>query len=156
LILTTVVATFIAVKLFRWEKEEKLQPSAKFWVLVVLLPFLLLGVYQAWSQHDLVKARIVARQLRQGQTWLIQNGRIFVGNGKVIESGAVLVKGGKIAAVYEGKFPDAKQLNAEPIDAAGKTILPGLIDVHVHLGGPGGFYEDWSKFDPQKSYEREL
>jgi imidazolonepropionase-like amidohydrolase/ABC-type multidrug transport system permease subunit len=156
LILTTVVATFIATKLFRWEKDEKLRPAAKFWVLVVLLPFLLLGVYQAWSQHDLVKARILARQLRQGQTWLIQNGRIFVGNGKVIESGAVLVKGGKIAEVYEGKFPDAKQLNAEAVDAAGKTILPGLIDVHVHLGGPGGFYEDWSKLDPQKSSEREL
>ena len=24
----------------------------------------------------------------------------------------------------------------------GKTILPGLIDVHVHLGAPGGFYPD--------------
>ena len=44
----------------------------------------------------------------------------------------------------------------KPIDAAGKTVLPGLIDVHVHLGGPGGFYDDWSKYDPQKCYEREL
>jgi imidazolonepropionase-like amidohydrolase/ABC-type multidrug transport system permease subunit len=156
LLLTTAVATFIATKLFRWEKEEKLRASAKLWVLVVLLPFLLLGAYQAWSQHDVVKARILARELRRGQSWLIQNARIFVGNGKVIESGAVLVRGGKIAQVYDGTFPDAKQLNAEPIDAAGKTVLPGLIDMHVHLGAPGGFYDDWSKFDPQKSYEREL
>jgi imidazolonepropionase-like amidohydrolase/ABC-type multidrug transport system permease subunit len=156
LLLTTAVATFIATKLFRWEKEEKLRASAKLWVLVVLLPFLLLGAYQAWSQHDVVKARILARELRRGQSWLIQNARIFVGNGKVIESGAVLVRGGKIAQVYDGTFPDAKKLNAEPIDAAGKTVLPGLIDMHVHLGGPGGFYDDWSKFDPQKSYEREL
>ncbi|HSU87149.1 MAG TPA: amidohydrolase family protein [Chthoniobacterales bacterium] len=156
LLLTTAVATFIATKLFRWEKEEKLRSSAKLWVLVVLLPFLFLGAYQAWSQHDVVKARILARELRRGQSWLIQNARIFVGNGKVIESGAVLVRGGKIAQVYDGTFPDAKQLNAEPIDAAGKTVLPGLIDMHVHLGAPGGFYDDWSKFDPQKSYEREL
>ena len=156
LLLTTAVATFIATKLFRWEKEEKLRASAKLWVLVVLLPFLFLGAYQAWSQHDLVKARILARDLRRGQTWLIQNARIFVGNGKVIESGAVLVRGGKIAEVYDGPFPDAKKLNAEPIDAAGKTVLPGLIDMHVHLGGPGGFYDDWSKFDPEKSSEREL
>ena len=156
LLLTTAVATFIATKLFRWEKEEKLRASAKLWVLVVLLPFLFLGAYQAWSQHDLVKARILARELRRGQTWLIQNARIFVGNGKVIESGAVLVKDGKIAEVYDGSFPDAKKLNAEPIDAAGKTVLPGLIDMHVHLGGPGGFYDDWSKFDPEKSSEREL
>ena len=156
LIVTTIVGTFIATKLFRWEKEEKLRASAKLWVLVVLLPFLLLGGYQAWSQHDLVKARILARNLRRGQTWLIQNARIFVGNGKVIESGAVLVRGGKIAEVYDGTFPEAKTLNAEAVDAAGKTVLPGLIDVHVHLGGPGGFYDDWTKFDPAKSNEREL
>lgn len=156
LVVTTFVGTFIATKLFRWEKEEKLRASAKLWVLVVLLPFLLLGGYQAWTQHDLIKARILARNLRRGQSWLIQNARIFIGNGKVIESGAVLVRGGKIAQVYEGKFPDARALNAEPVDAAGKTVLPGLIDVHVHLGGPGGFYDDWTKFDPQKSAEREL
>ena len=156
LLVTTGVATFIATKLFRWEKEEKLRASAKLWVLVVLLPFLFLGAYQAWSQHDLVKARILARDLRRGQTWLIQNARIFVGNGKVIESGAVLVKGGKIAEVYDGSFPDAKTLNAEPIDAAGKTVLPGLIDMHVHLGAPGGFYDDWSKYDPNKAYEHAL
>ena len=156
LLLTTVVGTFIATKLFRWEKEEKLRASAKLWVLVVLLPFVLLGAYQAWSQQDLVKARILARDLRRGQTWLIQNARIFVGNGKVIEAGAVLIKGGKIAEVYEGAFPEAKKLHAEPIDAAGKTVLPGLIDMHVHLGSPGGFYDDWTKFDPQKSSEREL
>lgn len=156
LMVTTVVATFIATKLFRWEKEEKLRASAKLWVLVVLLPFLFLGAYQAWSQHDLVKAKILARDLRRGQTWLIQNARIFVGNGKVIESGAVLVKGGKIAEVYDGTFPDAKTLKAEPIDAAGKTVLPGLIDMHVHLGGPGGFYDDWSQYDPNKAGERAL
>ena len=156
LLLTTVVATFIATKLFRWEKEEKLRASAKLWVLVVLLPFLFLGAYQAWSQHDLVKARILARDLRRGQTWLIQNARIFVGNGKVIESGAVLVRGGRIAEVYDGTFPEAKTLNAESIDGAGKTVLPGLIDVHVHIGGPGGFYDDWTKFDPAKANDRAL
>ena len=47
LLLTTAVATFIATKLFRWEKEEELRASAKLWVLVVLLPFLFLGAYQA-------------------------------------------------------------------------------------------------------------
>ncbi len=156
LLVTTAVATFIAAKLFRWEKEEKLRASAKLWVLVVLLPFFFLGAYQAWSQHDLVKAHLLARDLRRGHSWLIQNARIFVGNGKVIESGAVLVRGGKIAEIYEGSSPDAKTLHAEAIDAAGKTVLPGLIDVHVHLGGPGGFYDDWSKFDPEKNSEHEL
>jgi imidazolonepropionase-like amidohydrolase/ABC-type polysaccharide/polyol phosphate export permease len=156
LIATALIALFIATKLFRWEKEEKLRGSAKLWVLAVLAPFLFLGAYEAWTQQGLTKERILARQLRRGQSWLIQNARIFVGNGKVIESGAVLVRQGKIAEVYDGTFPDAKKLNAEAVDAAGKTVLPGLIDMHVHLGGPGGMYDDWTKFDPQKSCEREL
>ena len=156
LVVTLLVALFISTKLFRWEKEEKLRPSAKLWVLVVLLPFFFLGGYQAWSGQELAKAKIIHRDLNRGQTRLIQNARIFVGNGKVIESGAVLVRGGKIENVYEGSFPDAKSLNAEPIDAAGKTVLPGLIDVHVHLGASGGFPADFMKYDPSKAAERAL
>lgn len=156
LVVTAFVGVFISTKLFRWEKEEKLRASAKLWVLVVLLPFFLLGGYEAWSQRDIAKARILARQLDRGRSWLIQNARIFVGNGKVIESGAILLRNGKIDTVYDGNFPDAKKLNAEPIDAAGKTVLPGLIDVHVHLGATGGFYDDWNKFDPKKANEHEL
>jgi imidazolonepropionase-like amidohydrolase/ABC-type multidrug transport system permease subunit len=156
LIVTGLVGMFIATKLFRWEKEEKLRNSAKLWVLAALAPFLFLGLYQSWSKQDLAKGKILARDLRRGTSWLIQNARIFVGNGKVIESGSVLIRGGKIAEIYEGPAPDAKTLKAEPIEAAGKTVLPGLIDVHVHLGATGGFYDDWSKFDQTKAYEREL
>ncbi|HJX25644.1 MAG TPA: ABC transporter permease, partial [Chthoniobacterales bacterium] len=43
LAVTMLVALFIATKVFRWEKEEKLRASAKLWVLVVLLPFFVLG-----------------------------------------------------------------------------------------------------------------
>ncbi|MEY2490140.1 MAG: hypothetical protein QOC70_2082 [Verrucomicrobiota bacterium] len=156
LVVTLLVALFIATKLFRWEKEEKLRPSAKLWVLVVLLPFFLLGGYQVWSRQELTKSKIIERDLRRGHNWLIQNARIFVGNGKVIESGSVLIKQGKIAEIYEGAPPDAKILNADAIEAAGKTILPGLIDVHVHLGASGGFPEDFMKFDPAKASERAL
>src|SRR6266478_827487 len=153
---TFLVALFISSKLFRWEKEEKLKPSAKLWVLVVLLPFFLLGGYQAYSRQELTKARILDRERARGHNWLIQNARIFVGNGKVIESGAVFISNGRIENIYEGNSPDAKSLNADAIDAAGKTILPGLIDVHVHLGASGGFPEDFAKFDPAKTAERAL
>ncbi|MEA2922745.1 MAG: hypothetical protein QOF07_2710, partial [Bradyrhizobium sp.] len=156
LLVTAAVAMFIATKLFRWEKEEKLRNTAKLWVLAALAPFLILGVYQSWSREDLSKAKILTRDLSRGRTWLIQNARIFVGNGKVIESGSVLIRGGKIAEIYEGTAPEAKSLKAEAIEAAGKTLLPGLIDVHVHLGASGGFYDDQSKgFDP-KNAEHEL
>jgi imidazolonepropionase-like amidohydrolase/ABC-type multidrug transport system permease subunit len=156
LVVTMLVGLFIATKLFRWEKEEKLRPAAKLWVLVVLLPFFLLGGYQVWSRQELTKSKINERNLRRGHNWLIQNARIFVGNGKVIESGSVLIKQGRIAEIYEGAAPDAKLLNADPIEAAGKTILPGLIDVHVHLGASGGFPEDFMKFDAAKASERAL
>ena len=79
-----------------------------------------------------------------------------MGDGKVIENGAVLVKDGKIAEVYDGNIPDPKAVNAEPIEAAGKTILPGLIDTHVHLDGPGGFYDDWKNYDSAKMMQRNL
>src|SRR3981081_672280 len=96
LVVTMLVGLFIATKLFLGEKEEKLKPASKLWVLVVLLPFFLLGGYQAYSRQELTKARILDRERARGHNWLIQNARIFVGNGKVIESGAVLVRHGKI------------------------------------------------------------
>src|SRR5438045_1718529 len=154
--ITAVIGLPIAAKLFRWEKEEKLRNSAKLWVLAALAPFLLLGMYQAWSRQDLAKAKILARDMERGKTCLIQNARVFVGDGKVIESASILIKGGKIAEIYEGNAPEAKTLKADVVDAAGKTVLPGLIDVHVHLGATGGFVEDWSKFDQKKAIEREL
>jgi imidazolonepropionase-like amidohydrolase/ABC-type multidrug transport system permease subunit len=156
LIITMLVALFIATKLFRWEKEEKLRASAKLWVLVALLPFFFLGGYEAWSRQDLVKARILARDRERSQTWLIQNARIFVGNGEVIESGAILIRRGRIVQIYRGASPDASSLRAEAIDASGKTVLPGLIDAHVHLGITGGIPEDWTTFDPEKASKRAL
>jgi imidazolonepropionase-like amidohydrolase len=42
------------------------------------------------------------------------------------------------------------------VEAAGKTILPGLIDVHVHLGGPGGVYKDMSSYDADKIMRHNL
>ncbi|MEP6956005.1 MAG: amidohydrolase family protein, partial [Chthoniobacterales bacterium] len=156
LLITAGIGTFIATKLFRWEKEEKLRPSAKLWVLVALLPFVVLGAYQAWSREDLSKAKILARENRRGRTFLLQNARIFVGDGRVIENGSVLIRAGKIEKIFEGAAPDAKSLNAEAIEAAGKTILPGLIDVHVHLGASGGFYDDMAKALDPKAAEREL
>ncbi len=156
LILTAVTGLFLCVKLFRWEKEEKVRPSSKLWVLAVLAPFFVLGTWQVYAKDNVRKSKILARQLDRSRTALIRNARIFVGNGKVIENGAVLVKNGRIEEVYEGNIPDPKELNASAVEAAGKTILPGLIDTHVHLGAPGGTVEDWKSYDAAKTSQREL
>jgi imidazolonepropionase-like amidohydrolase/ABC-type multidrug transport system permease subunit len=156
LAMATVIGLLLGVKLFRWEKEEKIRPAGKLWLLAVLVPFAMVGAWQAYSKDNLRKSAIVDRRLSRGQTYLLRNARIFVGNGKVIENGAVLVRNGKIAEVYDGNIPDEKTVNADPIEAAGKTILPGFVDSHVHLAAPAGFLEDWSKYDAQKSMARNL
>jgi len=156
LLLTTVLATFLGVKLFRWEKEEKIGGAAKLWLLAVLAPFFLLGTYQAYTKTDVTKARVLNRDILRDRNVLIRNVRIFIGDGRVIESGAVLVKGGKIVHVYDGAAPDPKELKAEAIEASGKTLLPGLIDVHVHLAAPGGFSDSASDYEPGKTMPRAL
>jgi imidazolonepropionase-like amidohydrolase len=156
LLVTVILGTFLAVKLFRWEKEEKIAGSAKLWVLAVLAPFLILGLYQSRSRASIVQAKLMSRQFQQSRTLLIRGARIFVGDGRVIESGAILIKNGKIEHVYEGEAPDPKQLHAEVVEAAGKTMLPGLIDVHVHLISPGGFSESADAYLASKTMPRAL
>ena len=136
LILTTAIGFFLSIKLFRWEKEEKIRPAAKLWLVAVLLPFVLLGTWQTEAKDNAGKTKILTRDIARSRTVLIRNARIFIGDGNVIESGAVLVKAGKIAEIYDGRIPDPRTLHAEPIEAAGSTILPGLIDTNVNLASP--------------------
>lgn len=51
LAITAVVGSIVGIKLFRWEKEEKIRPAAKLWVAAVLLPFLIMGVWQ-WVHKE--------------------------------------------------------------------------------------------------------
>jgi imidazolonepropionase-like amidohydrolase len=86
--------------------------------------------------------------------FLIRSTRIFIGDGRVIESGSVLIHDGRIEAIYEGTPPDAEKMRTEVVEGAGKTLLPGLVDVHIHLGGPAGISESNQDFDPQKMMAR--
>lgn len=61
---------------------------------------------------------------------LITNATVLLGNGERLDSADVLMLDGKIAQV--GK--DLKADNATVIDAKGKWVTPGIIDVHSHLG----------------------
>jgi imidazolonepropionase-like amidohydrolase/ABC-type multidrug transport system permease subunit len=156
LLITTVVAVFLAVKLFRWEKEEKISGRAKLWILAVMLPFFLMGAYQSKNEDNLKQGSIAERNMRRGQTRLFQNVRIFIGDGNVIQNGAVLVRGGKIAEVFDAPPADAQTFHAEVVDASGKTLLPGLIDLHVHLTLPGGIYQNPSEYTKKRAWEREV
>ena len=154
LALTVLLGLFLSMQLFRWEKEEKLPPRNKLWVLAVLGPFVLMGCYRAYSKEHLGENQALFRDLQRSGTFLIRNTRVFIGDGKVIEAGSVLVHDGKIADVFEGAGPDPEKLRAEVVEGAGKTLLPGLIDTHVHLGGPSGISSDRQDYDPQTSMPR--
>ena len=68
---------------------------------------------------------------------LIKNAYIVDGTGSKPYNGALSVKGERIDAVGEvsGKLKgDAKTV----IDAKGKIVAPGLVDMHTHLREPGG------------------
>lgn len=50
MLLTTLVGFVVSMKLFRWEKEEKIKGSAKLWVAAVLAPFLIMGFVQFFKK----------------------------------------------------------------------------------------------------------
>jgi len=61
LMVTAAVGLTVGTKLFRWEKEEKIKGSAKLWVVVALIPFFLLGLYQSYSHHLVIRTDIFGR-----------------------------------------------------------------------------------------------
>jgi imidazolonepropionase-like amidohydrolase len=64
----------------------------------------------------------------------IVGGRIIDGCGAApIDPGAVLVEEDNIAWVGAAEDADISE-GAEIIDATGKTVMPGLIDAHMHVG----------------------
>jgi len=61
---------------------------------------------------------------------IIRNGVIVDGSGKPAFTGDVAVSGGKIAAV--GKVEGSAK---QEIDADGKLVTPGFVDIHTHFDG---------------------
>jgi len=74
---------------------------------------------------------------------------LMIKNGQVVDPGNIngayniLIEGGKIASVTpSGSSEDVKGADGKVIDASGKLVFPGLIDMHVHLREPGHEYKE--------------
>lgn len=65
------------------------------------------------------------------QPTLIRGATILIGNGERLDEADLLLQDGKVVAV--GKSLRAPE-GAQVIEARGKWVTPGLIDVHSHLG----------------------
>ena len=70
---------------------------------------------------------------------LIQNGRVIDPANHLDAVADVLIRNGKIDQV--GQFKSSKP-NVQSIDAANQIVVPGLIDMHVHLREPGDEEEE--------------
>jgi len=91
---------------------------------IAVLPFLSVGV--------------------QGEepTLVIENARVIVGNGDVREGATVVIAEGRIQQV---SLKAAPREGGKTIDARGKTLMPGLIDTHIHFGLSGSSREVFRK-----------
>ncbi len=70
---------------------------------------------------------------------LIKNGRVIDPSQKIDDNLDVLVENGLISGIGKGLAAPA---GVETIDAAGTYVVPGLIDMHVHLRDPGLEYKE--------------
>ncbi len=72
---------------------------------------------------------------------LLKNGRVIDPANGIDQIQDVLIAGGRISAVAQpGTLPE--QAEALVYDLAGKWVVPGLIDMHVHLREPGQEYKE--------------
>ncbi|WP_373002664.1 amidohydrolase family protein [Hyphomonas sp.] len=68
---------------------------------------------------------------------LIRADRLIDGTGAdPLENATLVIEAGKVAGIIRGDIPD-RLAGAELLEFPGGTILPGLIDTHVHLNLPG-------------------
>ncbi|KAF7525621.1 hypothetical protein G7054_g11013 [Neopestalotiopsis clavispora] len=63
--------------------------------------------------------------------FILENVRIFTGD-DYIDNGYVYVKNGIIEEVKAGRSPDSIQLHAPIRSYSGHSVIPGLIDSHIH------------------------
>lgn len=101
------------------------------------------STWQRNYQHNRIKiglvwivtiSSIVVSSHGQEATLVIENARVIVGDGTVKDSATVIIAGDRIQSLSTNN-PRLKAIRR--IDARGRTLMPGLIDTHIHFGLTG-------------------
>ena len=91
--------------------------------LATLSLFVAFAPFQAAAQNMVIKGATI----------------LDVTNGDMIKNHVVIVKDGRIDSVAPARSADIPK-GIEVIDLQSHTLLPGLIDMHVHLTSGGGYH----------------
>ena len=87
------------------------------------------------------------------QTRVLRHATVITGTGSApIEDAAIVVSGDRIRAIG----PNASVVSpdgAEEVDLSGKTITPGIINLHGHVGNTKGLQQDRSFFTRENVIE---
>ena len=71
-----------------------------------------------------------------GESLLIQDITLIDGTGRPpMKQANLLIRDGRIVEITRGPIDKARREDAQRINGQGKHLIPGLIDVHVHLKG---------------------
>ncbi len=107
-----------------------------------LLPILLLGRFVVGQQARAVEEQAPAAD----NDVIIRGGTILTVTHGKIENGSIYIHNGKIAAIGKTVTIPA---GATVIDAAGKWVMPGIIDPHSHIALDDDVNEATSPVTPQ-------
>src|SRR5437660_1181221 len=81
--------------------------------------------------------------------YLITNARVLDGSGQAPFAGAVRVEANRITEVTPGAAPPPAR-GATVIDAAGATLMPGLVESHAHLGFADMTSQELTRLPPEE------
>ena len=77
-----------------------------------------------WSAH-------ASGQAPANRVTAFQGARVIVGDGRVLDNATIIVDGARISRVATGNVQVPQ--GATRVDLTGKTVMPGIVDSHVHL-----------------------
>jgi len=90
----------------------------------------------------MVRGKVGTVPAQSGQAMLLRNGRIIDPLNGVDCRGDVLCRDGRIEEVVVGGKKGRLPANCLELDVAGCWVVPGLVDMHVHLREPGQEYKE--------------